>query len=95
MLKVEREGETITVISDDANAENVALGEALDQAAPHLLADYEDTETDGDGKLHWTVRKADWRSLAEAIEAMEGVNPTEQDEAVEAIMVAVRETDEG
>jgi hypothetical protein len=94
VLKVEREGDVFTVISDDENAENVAIGEALENAAPHLLESYEATDTDGDGTLRWPVRKEDWRSLAEAIEIIEGVNPEEQDQAATQIMLAVQESDE-
>lgn len=92
MLKAQREGETITVVSDDGNAENVALGEAIDLQAPHLLADYEATDTDGNGELHWTVRKEDWRSLIDVLEATEGVNPNELDEAIEIVAAAVKES---
>lgn len=95
MLRVEQVGEVITVISDDENAENAALAEALGHAAPHLLESYESTDTDGSGGLRWPVRHADWRSLAEAIEMMEGIDPYEQDEAATKIMLAVQETDEG
>lgn len=95
MLRIEQVGEIITVISDDENAENAALAEALEHAAPHLLESFESTDTDGSGGLRWAVRHADWRSLAESIEMMEGVNPYEQDEATTKIMLAVEETEQG
>lgn len=95
MIRVEQEGETITVISDDANAENAALGDAVDECAPHLLADFEGTDADGDGELHWKVRKADWNSLLEVLEtaAASGfLNPEEAELAAERVALAIKES---
>lgn len=94
MLKVEHEGETMTVVSDDANAENVALSEAIDLAAPHLLKSYNDAPYDG-RELRWKVGVADWQGLIEALAALEGgdamVDPTEVDEAIELVEAALKQ----
>jgi hypothetical protein len=94
MLKVEHEGETMTVVSDDANAENAALSEAIDLAAPHLLKSYDEAPYDN-GELRWKVGAEDWQSLIEALAALEGgetiLDPTEVDEAIEVVEVALKQ----
>lgn len=95
MLKVEHDGETMTVVSDDANAENVALSEAIDLAAPHLLKSYDEAPFDGN-ELRWKVGVADWPSLIEALAALEeaDLDPTEVDEAITVVETAQKQVAE-
>lgn len=88
MLKTEHEGEVITLISDDANAENAAIGEAVDKAAPHLLAVYDEIPVDDEGTLRWKFPVNEWTSLMEILDDLsnrDGVNPDEANDAYEVV----------
>jgi len=85
MLKVEHQERTITVISDDAHGESIALGESIEFVAPQLAGAYYGTLTE-DGELRWQVDQGDWENLLEVLEAVglednPGVNPDELEEA--------------
>lgn len=86
MLKIEEiEGEdALYVVSDDANTENAALADAIEDAAPHLLLDYNNTEPEG-GVLKWRVARADYAALLEVFDVVEGVDPVEWTEATDVI----------
>lgn len=74
-----KDPETFTLVSDDQNAENIGLGEALDMAAPHLLKQFDDTEVDVDGNLSMDFPKDEWATLMEVIEAVsDQYVPTEE-----------------
>lgn len=84
MLKVEPiEGQSaVHVVSDDADAENAALNDAVELAAPHLHADFAGTEVDDEGLLKWRVQSSEYDSLLEVLDALAGdVNQYELDEA--------------
>lgn len=94
MLKVTRDERSFIVESDDANAENAALEDAIGMAAPQLANDFESTPTDADGVLRWRVQREEWQSLIEVLEAMqmEGTtNPDELEEAIQEIDKATKE----
>lgn len=94
MLKVTRDERSFIVESDDANAENAGLEDAIGMAAPQLANDFEATPIDGDGMLRWRVQREDWQSLLEALEAMQmegAADPAELDEAIEQIEKATKE----
>jgi hypothetical protein len=95
MIAVDRTGEDeFTVVTDDLNAENAALEEAIEDTAPHLLADYAATQVGPDGKLMWTVERAEWVSLLEIIDALAAsgnVNPAELDEMEEKVELGKKE----
>lgn len=85
MLKVEHQERTITVISDDAHGENVALQESIEFSAPQLVGAFKGTPME-DGELRWEVDQADWENLLEILEGLglednPGVNPEELEEA--------------
>lgn len=93
MLRAERDERTITIISDDANAENAALGDAIESAAPELVAGFNGTPV-VDGELRFQVDQADWLSLMEALETlgMSGdVDPEEAEAAYDLVETACRE----
>lgn len=92
-LRVERDERTITVISDDRNAENALLGEAIEVAAPHLATAYNETPTADDGELRFSVEPDDWQSLLEVLEAMEAEYPEAAGTAIEQVESWVRELD--
>jgi hypothetical protein len=93
MLKVVRDERSFVLESDDANAENLALQEAIEMAAPHLTADFESTSPDADGVLRWRVQREDWEALVEVLEALtfEDVNPEEVGEAIALVEAAAKE----
>lgn len=80
MLKVEAiEGrDALMVISDDANAENMALNDAVELVAPHLHQDFSNVEVDENGLLQWRVERAEWDSLLEVLDSLEDIDPDEQ-----------------
>lgn len=95
MLKVEHQERTITVISDDAHGENVALGESIEFVAPQLAGAYAATPFE-DGVLRWEVDQGDWENLLEVLEAVglednPGVNPDELEEAHATVQKLVAE----
>lgn len=63
--------DTFTLTSDDKNAENAALGEAIDQAAPHLLKQFDETEADDDGQLILSFPREEWSSLLEILDSLD------------------------
>lgn len=88
MLSIIRSDDTLTLVSDDKNAENASLGEALEAVAPHLLPDYLEADVGEDGLLRLGVGRDDWESLADVIEelgAMGSTNPEELD-AIENVV---------
>ena len=94
MISVTRDERSFIVASDDANAENLALEEAVEMAAPHLLADFQATQVDNDGLLRWRVQREDWGSLLEILEALgvgDGINPDEVGAAIEEVEAATKE----
>ena len=93
MLKAVRDERSFIVESDDANAENLALDEAINMAAPHLYNEFHALAPEVDGVLRWRVQREDWEALLEVLEALsfEEVNPEEVDEMMEEISAAVKE----
>ena len=91
-LRVERNERTITVISDDKNAENALLGEALSAAAPQLLPAFDEAPFEN-GELRLDVGYEDWGSLLEALEAMDSDNPGVTGECVDQVDGWQRELD--
>lgn len=89
-LRVERDERNITIISDDRNAENAALGEALGVTAPHLLPAFDDAPFE-DGELRFIVHQDDWQSLLEALEAMDGEAPGITGASIEQVEAWVKE----
>jgi hypothetical protein len=86
MLNIERTTpETFTFVSDDANAENAVLGDAVSEAAPHLLSSYGQTEVGDDGLLRWEVGAEEWPSLLEIIDIIDADLPDAYEEVEEAI----------
>lgn len=87
MLRIEEvEGwESLNVISDDANAENAALDEAIMDAAPHLHADFVALELTDKGLLVWRVERSEYDSLLEVLDALDGVNPDDIENAMEIV----------
>lgn len=88
MLRAEHDGDVITIITDDAQAENAVLGEAIDTAAPHLLESFEATAF-ADGELRWKVERADWPSLSEVLEALLASGDIPDFESIEDAMELV------
>lgn len=88
MLKAELEGDIITIVTDDRLAENAALADAINDAAPHLLESFEATGME-DGELRWKVERDEWPSLVEVLDALlasgEGHDYTEVEEAIEIV----------
>lgn len=84
MLKIEviEGADAVNVISDDAYAENVALDDAIMNAAPHLHPDFTAIEINDEGELVWRVERSEYDSLLEVLDAIEGVNPEEVDAAL-------------
>lgn len=76
MLKIEEiEGaEALYVVTDDENAENAALDEAIMEMAPHLHEDYIKTDVEY-GVLKWRVQRSEYNSLLEVLDALEGIDP--------------------
>lgn len=70
MLTIERREDFLVLISDDANAENAALSEAVGAAAPHMAEAFEQIKVGEDGRLRFAVQRDDWRSLLEVIEEL-------------------------
>ncbi len=70
MLAITRQDNTLILVSDDANGENAALEDALGAAAPELLEAYTKTAVGDDGLLRFSVDRADWRGLLDAIEEL-------------------------
>lgn len=83
MLKVEEiEGQNaVNVTSDDANTENVALDEAINEAAPHLHGDFTALAV-VDGLLTWRVERSEYGALLEVLETLDGVDPEEIEAAI-------------
>lgn len=73
--------DALFVVSDDANTENVALEEAIKDYAPHLYNDFHNTGVE-DGVLKWRVQAADYYSLLEVLDALDGVDPDELNAAL-------------
>lgn len=72
MFQIQRtDGETFTLASDDANGENIVMGEGIDAALPHLLSQFNGTSVNDDGLLLFPVKRADWEGLIDALEIME------------------------
>lgn len=92
MVKVEEiEGQdAVYVVTDDANAENAALDEAVDLAAPHLHEDFTNTDY-ADGELRWRVGRSDYSALLEVLDSLEGCNPEEVDEAITLVETLVKD----
>jgi hypothetical protein len=92
MLKLEEiEGEdALYVVSDDANTENAALAEAIEDAAPHLLVEFNNTDVE-DGVLKWRVARADYSSLLEVMDVVEGVDPEEWEAISEMLEAKTKE----
>lgn len=88
MLRIDKEDDTITFVSDDADGENMALQDAIAEAAPHLLDDFEGTDVGDDGLLKFGVQRDDWSSVLEVMDALspviqlEGVSDEEIDRAI-------------
>jgi hypothetical protein len=84
-IKIEHQERTVTVITDDANAENAAIADAVELAAPELLGSLNGTPM-VDGEMRWEVDQADWGSLEEVLAGAgnESGNP-EFDDAANAV----------
>lgn len=82
MLKIEEiEGQdAVYVVSDDGNAENANLSDAVELAAPHLVDEFNGTPVEN-GLLKWRVPHAEYDSLLEVFDALEGCDPNEVDAA--------------
>ncbi len=95
MLTLMRSDDTLTLVSDDRNGENMHLQEAILASAPHLSRAFMDTATDDDGRLRFVVGKDDWEALADVIEELScmsvGVNPAELASIEEALQSALNE----
>lgn len=71
MLRIEKADDTITFVSDDKNAENNMLGDAINEGAPHLLGAFEDTPMDDDDLLKFSVARDEWSSVLEILDLLE------------------------
>lgn len=71
MLRIDKQDDTITFVSDDKAAENQYLQDAIEEGAPHLLDAYEKTEVGDDGLLKFSVARDDWSSVLEIIDLLE------------------------
>jgi hypothetical protein len=94
MLRVEDiEGEdAVVVISDDANAENAALDDAVNAMAPHLYDDFSGTGLDAENMLRWRVERSEYSSLLEVLEGLEdGPDPGEVEEAINFMEIKSKE----
>lgn len=89
MLELSRfDPDTFMLVSDDANAENALLQDVIEEAAPELLDSFAAAEVQDDGKLRFTVARADWPSLLDALDALAGtgnVDPGELDPILKAV----------
>lgn len=91
MLTIERTAdEILTLVSDDANAENIALSVAVEAAAPHWLKSWNETLVDDEGMLRYAVHRDEWWSLIEVLETLEpGVWDEQVEEALTRVELAV------
>lgn len=98
MLKVERDdAETMVLVSDDANAENAAIQEAVEEGAPHLLENFESCEVGDDGLLRWKLPAPEWSSLMEVLDLLSNsltVNPEDANAAFDVVEAAHQERQE-
>lgn len=97
MLTIERREDFLVLISDDANAENAALSEAVGAAAPHMAEAFEQIKVGEDGRLRFAVQRDDWSSLLEVVEELSNGWALDMDEllAVETqVELAVESMDE-
>lgn len=71
MLDLQRTDDgTFTFVSDDANAENAVLGDAIEEAAPQFSDDFSATSPGTDGMLRFDFTHDHWEPLADVIEAL-------------------------
>lgn len=95
MLTITRDGDdTFVLVSDDKNAENITLTEAIEVAAPQLLEAWEDTPAADDGLIRFRVIKADWEGLRDVLEelgSLDGINPEELAAIEDAVNLALDE----
>lgn len=91
MLSITRNDDTLILLSDDENAENGFLEEAIDAAAPHLGERFEETKVGEDGLLRFSVGREDWESLADAIEELSCMAASVNPEELAAIEKAIRQ----
>lgn len=93
MFRLDRtDDDTFTLVSDDRNAENVLIGDAISECLPHLLPDFEDSPTDDEGLLRFAVKREDWAGLSDALSHL-GIEGMVQgaDEAEELVEIALRD----
>lgn len=96
MISITRNDDTLVLASDDQNAENMALQEAILAAAPHLSEAFMDTPVGDDGVLRFVVHKADWEALGEVVEELSCMPDAADPEELAAIEKAVNDAvDEG